>query len=82
MKLIKKETVSVKFMWLDWAVYAAMFFIILLPFLEIGILKVMSIALILGFFAGFLNRFLREWYIFKKTFTEDNETEKLIKGNS
>lgn len=60
-------------MWLDWAVYTAMFFVILIPFLGIGFQKIISVSLVLGFFAGFLNRFLREWYIFKKTFTNDDD---------
>ena len=81
MKIIKRETVSVSLMWMDWAIYTTMFFVILIPFIAIGFLKTLSIALILGFFAGILNRFMREWSIFKRTFTDD-ETEKLIKGNS
>lgn len=73
MKKIKHETVPVKTNWVDWGVYTVMFFIILLPFIEIGFLKLISVSLVLGLFAAFLNRHLREWYIFKKFFTDFEE---------
>ena len=50
---------------IDWVVYSLIFFLILLPFIEHGWLKIGSVALILGFFAGFLNRFFREYYAFR-----------------
>ena len=52
---------------IDWLVYSAIFFMILLPFIEYGWLKVGSVALVLGFFGGILNRFLREYYGYLET---------------
>jgi len=49
---------------IDWILYTVIFLVILLPFLNHGWMKVGSIALVLGFFAGILNRFFREYYAF------------------
>lgn len=51
---------------IDWLLYSVIFYILLLPFIEHGWLKIGSIALILGFFAGILNRFFREYYTFRE----------------
>lgn len=50
---------------IDWLLYSVIFYILLLPFIEYGWLKIGSVAMILGFFAGILNRFFREYYAFK-----------------
>jgi len=49
---------SIKHNLITWAFYSAIFYIILLPFYDIGWLKIGSIAIILGFFAGILNAIL------------------------
>lgn len=47
-------------------IYFVMFFIILLPFIEYGVLKVGSVSLILAFYASMFNTILREYFDWKE----------------
>jgi hypothetical protein len=61
----------------DWGIYTVMFFVVLLPFIGIGILKLISVSIILAFFAGALNRLVREYYD-HLSFLEENEKKSYI----
>lgn len=72
-----KQRVSSKTNLIDWLVYFIIIAILLYPFFTANILKLISVSLLISFFAGMGNRIIRELNFIKENLqNSDNNGDK------